>query len=250
MNTHYNWIYLSPHLDDATLSCGGQIYEQTSQGQTVLIVTVMAGDPGGDVSTYAQSLQDRWELPTDAGAGRRAEDRAACRILGADALHWNVPDCIYRLHPATGEPLYLSDEDIFADVHPAEDVLVEQIAARLHTLPSCERLVVPLTIGHHVDHQIVRGAAEIVYGDRLFYYEDYPYAQVPEMREQTLAAEADGLAPQVTPIGRAALQAKIKAILAYRSQLSTFWSDQQDLEAQINDYVQTVGGERLWRRQL
>ena len=26
------WIYLSPHLDDAVLSCGGLIFEQSRQG--------------------------------------------------------------------------------------------------------------------------------------------------------------------------------------------------------------------------
>ena len=39
------WIYLSPHFDDAVLSCGGLIWEQTQKGTQVEIWTINAGDP-------------------------------------------------------------------------------------------------------------------------------------------------------------------------------------------------------------
>ncbi|NTU55874.1 MAG: PIG-L family deacetylase, partial [Anaerolineales bacterium] len=41
------WIYLSPHLDDAVLSAGGLIYEQTRSGTPVEIWTFMCGVPSG-----------------------------------------------------------------------------------------------------------------------------------------------------------------------------------------------------------
>jgi len=37
------WIYLSPHFDDAVLSCGGLIFDQTCGGTAVEIWTVFAG---------------------------------------------------------------------------------------------------------------------------------------------------------------------------------------------------------------
>lgn len=248
MTTHYSTIYLSPHLDDATLSCGAHIYTQTQAGQRVLIVTVMAGDATAHISAYAQSLQERWELPQAASAGRRAEDLAACQILGADALHWAVPDCIYRVDPQTGAALYLSDDDIFGDVHQAEAALVDTVADLMATLPPCDRVVAPLTIGHHVDHLLVRTAAEQIFGEVLLYYEDYPYAQESEKRQRTLQTEGPSLQPQVVPVTPVALQAKIRAILAYRSQISTFWTDQADLEAQVYGYAKQAGGERLWAK--
>jgi LmbE family N-acetylglucosaminyl deacetylase len=80
-------VYLSPHLDDAALSCGGQIAQQTAAGLPVLIVTLMAGDPPArPLSPFAQQLHTRWQLhdaPT-AVAARRAEDTAACRHLAAE----------------------------------------------------------------------------------------------------------------------------------------------------------------------
>jgi LmbE family N-acetylglucosaminyl deacetylase len=246
MKTHYTAIYLSPHLDDVALSCGGQIYEKTKAGQAVLVATVMAGDPPPQLSGYAHSLHDRWQLQVDASAGRRAEDVEACRILGADAWHGPVPDCIYRTDHLNGEPLYLSDDDIFGDVHAAETALVRTVADQLAALPPADQIVAPLTVGHHVDHLIVRAAAEMVFGQRLFLYEDYPYAQEEGKRQGALAAETTPLTPTVIAVGDEALRIKIAAILAYHSQLSTFWTDQADLERQLFSYAREVGGERLW----
>ncbi len=54
------------------------------------------------------------------------------------------------------------------------------------------------------------------------------------------------LLPLEISVSEEALQAKIQAILAYRSQLSTFWTDQADLELQVFGYAHQVGGERMW----
>lgn len=251
MRAYYDWIYLSPHLDDAALSCGGQIAQHTRSGQTVLIVSVMAGDPPNpSISEYARGLHERWELASEATAARRAEDLAACALLGADALHWDVPDCIYRTD-ASGAPFYLSDPDIFGEVAPAEQALAATLAAQMADLPDHARLVVPLTVGHHVDHLLVRQAAEQAFEPyTLFYYEDCPYAyQYPEM----LAALVDGSGDwhaTVIPLSPEELGLKIDAVMAYRSQLSTFFTDRADLEAQIGGFAAATGGERLWRKEM
>lgn len=44
----YERIYLSPHLDDAALSCGGLVYLERKADLPVLVVTVMAGDAPSD----------------------------------------------------------------------------------------------------------------------------------------------------------------------------------------------------------
>jgi LmbE family N-acetylglucosaminyl deacetylase len=242
---YYDALYLSPHLDDAALSCGGQIAQATRCGARVLVVTVMAGDPPADAANdYITSLHTRWELGRDAASQRRAEDLAACALLGADALQLDVPDCIYRLDPITGAPLYVSDADIFGDIHPAEVVLVTRLAQRLRDLPAATTIYAPLTVGHHVDHLLVRAAAEQVWGDALRYYEDYPYAQQPGKLEAALAGGA--WCVTVIPLDVVALEAKCDAISAFRSQLSTFFADRADLEAQVKGYAARVGGERTY----
>ena len=249
--THfYDVIYLAPHLDDAALSCGGQIAGLTRTGKRVLVVTVMAGDPPTAVENdYIRSLHARWELERDAAAQRRAEDSAACAILGADYLHWAIPDCIYRLDPADGRPMYISDDDIFGDVHPAEQPLVSEIAGMLAKLPAHEQCYAPLTVGHHVDHLLVAQAARLAFDDDLRFYEDYPYAQQPGKLEAVIGETATGWQPRVIALTAADLAAKIEAILAFRSQLSTFFTDRADLERQVQDYAAQVGGERVWREE-
>ena len=243
----YDALYLSPHLDDAALSCGGQIAQATRRGDRVLIVTVMAGDPPVDAANdYIASLHARWELGRDAAAQRRAEDLAACVLLGADALHLDAPDCIYRLDPATGAPLYVSDADIFGDIHHAEMSLVAHIAGLLRGLPAAAEAYAPLTVGHHVDHLLVRAAAEQVWGGALRYYEDYPYAQQPGKLDAVLG-DAAGWRSTIIPLDAADLEAKCAAINAFRSQLSTFFAGRADLDAQVKGYAASVGGERVWR---
>lgn len=251
----YDTIYLAPHLDDAALSSGGHIADQCIAGQRVLVATIMAGDPAEpDMSDYVRSLHDRWQLATDAAARRRDEDIAACKILGADYVHLTVPDCIYRTDPQSGAPLYLSDDDIFGDVAPAEAYLLDQLTGALASLPQAGHVVTLLGVGHHVDHLLVRQASEKVFGGKvasktkLVYAEDYPYAQEPGAVESALTPSPAAWQARSYPISNDAQFLKIEAILAFRSQLSTFFTDRTDLERQVLGYMAQVGGERLWRR--
>jgi LmbE family N-acetylglucosaminyl deacetylase len=245
--TQYNAIYLAPHLDDVALSCGGQVSDRTKSGKHILIVTVMAGSPVLTTeSEYIASLHDRWQLAGDAAAERRAEDAAACAILGADYLHLDVPDCIYRLSPEDGTPLYNSDFDIFGEIHPAEAKLAEHVAQLFRALPAAGKIVAPLTVGHHVDHLLVRAAAERVWPAGLCYYEDYPYAEQASAVTRALGDDLRAWRPEVQEITAAGLAAKCDAVWAYRSQMSTFFADRAAMEARIRGYLEQVGGERVW----
>ena len=129
------WIYISPHLDDVALSCGGRVWEQAQEGDHASIWTICAGDPPqGPLSPFAQSLHDRWETGREAIAQRREEDILSCRQLGASYRHFDVPDCIYRRSGAPFESspgssgfLYATEESIFGLLHPAEAALVEAL---------------------------------------------------------------------------------------------------------------------------
>jgi LmbE family N-acetylglucosaminyl deacetylase len=245
----YDYIYLAPHLDDVVLSCGGQIYMLREDGRSVLIVTLMAGDPPEQaMSEYALTLHDRWELQRDVVASRRAEDIKACRALGADYLHWEFPDCIYRTDGAAGVTLYNSNNDIFGQVHAADQVLIDSVSSRLQGLSKAGRFVAPLTVGNHVDHQITRLAAEAALPSNLIYYEEFPYVLIPGAVEAVTGNGDITWAATTITLTEAALQAKIGAIAAYESQLSSFFRSREDLDNTVRHYSQTVGGERIWQR--
>jgi LmbE family N-acetylglucosaminyl deacetylase len=250
LESYYDTIYLSPHLDDVALSCGGQIYQQTAAGESVLVVTIMAGDPAVDqLSPFADSLHRRWSLSNLAGVvqARRKEDAVACQILGAAFQHWSIPDCIYRADPDTDQLLYEDVAAIFGPIRETEHSLVQSVSEAFRQLPEHGYLVPPLTLGHHVDHQIVRRAAAMGYGPDLWHYEDYPYAQWPDGGQQ-LALYQRTWQSRVVPLGNDALEARSRAIAAFRSQVSSFFRDEADLRKQVSAYAGQVGGERLWRR--
>ncbi|PID86738.1 MAG: hypothetical protein CSA11_07660 [Chloroflexi bacterium] len=249
MRTHYDAIYLAPHLDDAALSCGGQIHQLTAVHKQVLIVTIMAGDPPAHAvhSDFVRALHERWNLKVNAEAVRRQEDMEACRILGADFCHWPIPDCIYRLHPETGQPLYPSWQEVITAIHPAETQLIQELGQKFATLPPSNRIIAPLGIGHHADHLVTRKAAEVYFGSRLWYFEDYPYVQNPGAITAVIPEQALNWVAQTYPLEAEDLAAKANAIAAYQSQVSTFFTDRQDLARQIQAYALKIGGERLWR---
>ncbi len=249
MLTH---LYLSPHLDDAVLSCGGLMHKQKQAGDRVVALTVCAGDPPkGEFSRFAQELHQRWELdPARVVATRRAEDVAALEVLGAEAIHFATPDCIYRTDQA-GWPLYASEQALFGTLHSAENVLIRRIADKIaglaRTLGRC-RIYAPLGVGHHVDHQLTRRAAETA-GGISAYFEDYPYVASKTAEGQfaalTRTPEDRDLLGEVIPLGEANLAAQAQAVARYVSQISSFWADTAAMEAALRTFALQVGGEKL-----
>lgn len=237
MPTH---LYLSPHLDDAAFSVGALIHQQTRAGERVVVVTVCAGEPPPTeaLSPFARSLHERWQTSGDAVAARRAEDRAALEVLGAEAMYLSVPDCIYRTDPVTGQNLYPSRESLFGALSPAEAPLVHRLADELRGVLAAlgaTRVFAPLGIGGHVDHQLTRQAAEGL-GVALTYFEDYPYAARTSDADEW-GGLARGLTPKWVDIAEADLEAHARAIAAYRSQRSTFWADEAELRRSLRQFA-------------
>ena len=250
MRTYYDAIYLSPHLDDAALSCGGQIYQRTAVGQSILVVTIMAGDPpDGPFSEFAESLHRRWKLAAaEVATARRAEDATACAHLGAEYAHWTTLDCVYRVEPGSGQPLYPTWLEVITAVHPADQPLIRQLAGQLAGLPPAGEIFAPLAVGGHADHRVGRAAAEACFGERLSYYEDYPYVAAAGALTAVLDPDDPAWQAQPIPLSPAALAAKLASITAYASQFHSFFEDEADLAEKVGGYAALVGGERVWRK--
>jgi LmbE family N-acetylglucosaminyl deacetylase len=247
-------IFLSPHPDDAVLSCGGWIYQLVQDGERPIVITIFGGDAPADVprSDFARTLQERWQMDDDAPARRRDEDRAACDRLGCYLIHLPFADAVYRADEH-GQPWYPLEEAIFGAIR--EESIVDRVAevlrARVERVFNA-RLVVPLTAGKHVDHVITRLAAERLNVD-LIYYEDYPYAEQPERMThvwgRATGAEAEWASKSIE-LSEDALHAKIEAFLQHRSQISTFYRDDEEVRQRMRAYAKIVGqgqiAERYW----
>ena len=256
MPSFFRSIFLAPHPDDAVLSCGGWIYQLAQNGERPIVMTIFGGDrpKGVPLSDYARGLHARWQLGDDAPAHRRDEDRAACDRLGCYLTHLPFADAVYRVNQE-GQYLYDSEEAIFGEVRDREliDRVAEAVEARLRQVSNA-RLVIPLTAGHHVDHTITRLAAEQLNAG-LIYYEDYPYAEQPEYMTQVWGhteEAADEWVSESIGLSEDMLHAKLEAFLQHRSQISTFFRDDDEVRQRMRAYTEFVGqgqpAERYWRK--
>ena len=259
-----NWIYLSPHFDDAVFSCGGLIWQQVNKNLRVQIWTICGGEiPAGDLSGYANGLHQRWKTGREAVALRRLEDERACDRLSAEHRHFLVPDCIYRRrgddywvddpernleYEVSNGHLYTSDEAIFGSIHPTELGLIQRLSRQLRNAhPTEGELVCPMTIGGHVDHRLTRAAAESL-GKPIWYYPDFPYIlnNLSQMDEFT----GKGWESQSVEISKAGLDAWIEAAAEYQSQINTFWIDLEGSGDALKRYITQTGGLCLFRKRV
>lgn len=248
----YQHIYLSPHADDAALSCGGRIYDQRRRGERVLVLGFFVHSPPAmALSPFAQGQHDKWELTGDPMDHRRAEDMAALRSLGAEVSYLKYLDCIYRRHPLTGEAMYASEEEIFGVIDEAESAFHRDLAARIVEIVGPPRpdltLYAPLAVGHHVDHQLLHRAVVelVVQGYAASFYEDYPYAQKPGMLQAALAdwRGPGTLRPEPYLLDEAAMNARVAAIGEYVSQIRTLFGDHEAMREQAWSYCAAVAAQ-------
>jgi len=253
-------VYLSPHLDDAVLSCGGAIHHRAAAGEVVQVITVFAGDfSGEDISPFAALQHSYWGDPPWPMPLRRAEDAAALALLAAQVQHLDYLDAVYRAGPE-GAWLYTQEQALWQGVHSADPMVcggMEDLVERLVGLiPSRDQAVVyaPLGVGRHVDHEITHHAARqlLEMGYQAALYEDYPYVQRSGALESALvAARADGWRSETIPLDAADLTAKVSALSYYRSQLSVLFGGAEAMPAQVWSFATTRSpqlclAERIW----
>lgn len=250
------WLYLSPHLDDAALSCGGHISQTTHAGHAVEILTLFAGDePGPEappVSPLVSRIFELWGLEAgEVMATRRREDFAAGATLGAEIAHWELQEAIHRRHPTRGEALYPTLEKLFGPIASEEEAIVAALAARIviHARESGATFIVaPLGVGGHVDHRIVRAAAERALGDALYYYEEFPYVVWKLWALRRAGIYGRRWERRSLPLRAEDLAARVAAIACYASQVTPLFRHPDRIDLLVRRHARRAGGERLWRR--
>lgn len=186
-------IVLSPHLDDAALSCGALLIHACGRTR-VTVVTLFTEAPPPPYTLSARRYLHQVGA-ADARTlyrQRRAEDRAVLEPMGITCVHAGLTEAQFRLRPhpvARSRWARLLPE--LAHIYPVYrlNIISGRIAAAdAHTLDEAGRLIrrlagsgpglalAPLGVGGHVDHVLVRTAAEGI-GTGVVYYSDFPYNQ-------------------------------------------------------------------------
>lgn len=216
MTSSNAWIFLSPHLDDAVLSCGGLIAALRKQAK-VEIWTFFSGAPfRGPYSAGAMWLHRASGGSTGIRLVHRRmrEDSAAARLLGAQCRHFMWQDAVYRT-AADGTFLY-SELRSRLGQHDGDRLLPQMLRSLRRRVSSGDVLLVPLAIGGHVDHHVVQRAGEMLGHPSLFYYPDVPYV---DMFPEELVQQTNALRSVPYRIDADDVRAWIAAVQCYTTQI-------------------------------
>jgi LmbE family N-acetylglucosaminyl deacetylase len=194
-------LFLSPHLDDAVLSCGTLLL----RAPRATVVTVFTEATPGPHTRAARTFlrQCAASGAEELFAERRREDVEVVGATGAAAVHLGRHDALFRTRRAPAAlgrvlPELVHRYPTFrydiarGRVAAAERDLGRRIAEQVDVLAAesgAEVVFCPLGVGRHVDHVLVRSVGPEL-GRRIVYYADFPYAMHSAPDPAFLAAHA------------------------------------------------------------
>lgn len=170
-------LVLSPHLDDAVLSCCDHILDWIKEGGEVTIITIFTSFKNNFISKSAQEYINNsgFDSTEDFEKQRKKEDIEAMTRLRVKWKHLDFIDGWFRC--MKNKSVY-PDQDLFkGKISPLDKLLLEQIRKALTEYKNFDHIVIPFGIGNHVDHLLITKIVENIFEKRkLIYYLDNPYA--------------------------------------------------------------------------
>lgn len=182
---------------------------------------------------------------------RRKEDAELLKLLPKLRMEdLNLKDASIRLKCMADEAYGLIPRE--------DDSAIEKVRkalAKLDAALTIDAVVLPLGLGHHVDHLVVRNAAlEFALARGCAFYEDLPDAlregdrfdadrSIDDAVKAELASISEGFEPVILPGGGGAgmIKRKLKLISGYASQLD--WPAMK----MVSEFAARYGeGERVW----
>lgn len=190
-------ICLSPHLDDAVLSVGATLAESRLAGDAVLVLNLFTASKQdfrpGPLSFRAHALAPE----------RQAEETRAMAALGVDHQNLGLLDAPFR------DRRYRAYWRLLGPVPPWESSDLEALD-RVRAIArerGAKRILAPLGVGGHVDHQLAYRLAKALETEfEMHYYEDMPYALTPyalPRRLRELGVTVPGWTPSLSEVVRA-----------------------------------------------
>lgn len=190
------FVFISPHLDDAVLSCGQLLEEVHKHHKKSQVITVFTRASESPYIRFAKNFvslsgyRDAHTLFLD----RKKEDVKAIHMIGSTYMHFNYIDAAWRIKEydhTIGFARYMkyfpsithvygSPKSIFSGTPSAQDnTVIRHITEKLKKYLMGEKyndilLLSPLGIGGHVDHVIIR-TISISLGYPVLFWEDFPY---------------------------------------------------------------------------
>jgi LmbE family N-acetylglucosaminyl deacetylase len=175
-----SFIFISPHLDDAVLSCGQLIMHLRKLEKKIRIITVFTKASADTTTPQAREFVELcgYGDASKLFADRKKEDRAVADYIGIKINHWAFLDAAWR-KGVDNKPIYPNGESQFSGkISGKDNMLINEISSKLKLMFSNQKdkylILAPLSIGGHADHVIIREIIRKMNCPKLF-WEDFPY---------------------------------------------------------------------------
>lgn len=266
---HQTHLFLSPHPDDVALSCGGLVANLHLRGDYVVIATCYGGAGAMPHLTEYQrealgfAEREAHMSPAAVMEERAREDRSYAALVGAELVHMDLPDAVFRG--------YEGEKALMGPPRADDPAPSAALAELLHSVQP-HVAYVPLGIGGHIDHrQVFRaGVSELSSGRagsfsdkscRLTFYEDFPYSWWNDFRgldqlrpdQSELLADFE-LKPEYVVLDEGLAHRKLRGIRRYASQIGRLFGVEEEMETSLRERARVVGeaggfesAERFWR---
>jgi len=166
-----NICIVSPHIDDAVLSCGIYIQRRVAAGDNIIVVDIFSAGTNSD--------------------NRRKEEANALKIIGATGHFLDELDAPDR------DSRYKSTKELFlARMDGSQEADIQRVQKRLEEFFAAHNIdlaIFPLGAGTHIDHRIAFEAGRRIKTVKTRFYEDRPYILWPgilQSRMQEIGSNA------------------------------------------------------------
>lgn len=220
-------LFISPHLDDAVLSCGALIDALVENHNNVTVATLFGGKKDNILySKLAKNLHESWNIKQASRIAeiRQKEDLQALDLLGAKAIHFDMLDCIYRTD-SKGYLLYDYDnfDCILSYKISPRDITVFKLTSifkKCLTLSDYSTIYAPLGAGGHIDHIQSRYLGEFLFnmGKNVIFYSDFYAIDKKELTKSFLLSNLNFTKFHIK-LKEKNINAHISAVQKYTSQV-------------------------------
>lgn len=212
---------ISPHLDDAVLSCGGLILDLKITNNISVVNVFTEGNSG----PYTLSGKKFLKMTGQPDALqlyklRKAEDEKALSKLGVTFINLGFQEALFRKKKPSVLGKYIPE---LSHTYPTfrfhimknvkhNDPVKEKLKAQLkHLIPSDAVVIAPFGVGNHADHVLVRSVCEEIFG-KVILYSDFPYNLSNQLAENPFEHQKTEITPDHNK--------KLELIKCYKSQLN------------------------------
>jgi hypothetical protein len=181
-----NCFIISPHFDDAALSCG-ELLSRLKSKTNITIVNVFTQAHSGPYTLSAKKFlldSGKYKSAKKLFSDRQIEDKNALKSFKAKIINLGLTADVFRkntkntllgkLIPEIDHVYPTYRWHVINKVSP-NDPAINNLIKIFQKLNNNKSLYfIPLGVGNHSDHNLVKNISEQIFS-HVFYYSDFPY---------------------------------------------------------------------------